>query len=96
MGFTFIDKDVDDILHVQYKDKIFKYKLLEELEFTSLRKRMSIIVEDLQTGEIKLICKGADSFLYERCDFNNCPFLEHTKRNVDDYGKIGLRTLLLC
>ena len=47
MGFTFIDKDVDDILHVQYKDKIFKYKLLEELEFTSLRKRMSIIVEDL-------------------------------------------------
>jgi phospholipid-translocating ATPase len=45
--------------------KILKYKLLNVLEFTSTRKRMSVIVED-QNGNKTLMCKGADSIIKER------------------------------
>lgn len=37
-----------------------KYEILNVLEFTSQRKRMSVIVRTPQ-GQIKLYCKGADT-----------------------------------
>ena len=43
-----------------------EYELLNVLEFTSARKRMSVIVRDPATGEILLLCKGADTVIYER------------------------------
>lgn len=36
-----------------------EYKILNLLDFTSKRKRMSVIVRDEQ-GQIILLCKGAD------------------------------------
>ena len=36
--------------------------LLNILEFTSDRKRMSVIVKDPE-GKIKLLCKGADNII---------------------------------
>ncbi|KAD4585088.1 hypothetical protein E3N88_22689 [Mikania micrantha] len=38
-----------------------EFKLLNLLDFTSKRKRMSVIVQD-ETGQILLLCKGADRF----------------------------------
>lgn len=46
------------------------YEILNVLEFTSTRKRMSVIVRN-PSGQIKLYCKGADTVIYERyvpCD----------------------------
>lgn len=42
-----------------------RYEILNVLEFTSTRKRMSIIARN-PAGEIKLYCKGADTVIYER------------------------------
>ena len=42
-----------------------RYKLLNVLEFNSTRKRMSIVVRDLQTKELVLLSKGADSIMLE-------------------------------
>ena len=39
-----------------------EYKILTLLEFTSKRKRMSVIVRD-EDGQILLLCKGADRFV---------------------------------
>lgn len=39
-----------------------EYKLLNLLEFSSSRKRMSVILSDEQ-GKIFLLCKGADRFV---------------------------------
>ena len=39
-----------------------EYELLNIIEFSSMRKRMSVIVRDTK-GEIKLLTKGADSVL---------------------------------
>ena len=38
------------------------------LEFTSSRKRMSVIVREPESegGRVILICKGADSIVYDR------------------------------
>lgn len=37
------------------------YKLLLKIEFTSERKKMTVVVEDPDTGIIIMFCKGADS-----------------------------------
>lgn len=41
------------------------YEVLAILEFTSARRRMSVIVRDPQ-GKIMLLCKGADIVIYDR------------------------------
>ena len=41
-----------------------EYELLNIIEFSSARKRMSVIVKDSK-GEIKLLTKGADSVIEE-------------------------------
>ena len=43
-----------------------EYKLLNLLDFTSKRKRMSVIVRD-EEGNIFLLCKGADRLVYRIC-----------------------------
>lgn len=44
---------------------VHKFELLNVCEFTSTRKRMSVIVKD-EDGKIILMCKGADSVILER------------------------------
>lgn len=63
-GFEFKGFDDDDNILVLEKDtnEIHKFKLLNVCEFTSTRKRMSVIVRDPQ-GKIRLMCKGADSVI---------------------------------
>jgi magnesium-transporting ATPase (P-type) len=41
-----------------------EYKLLNLLDFTSKRKRMSVIVRD-EEGQLFLLCKGADRLAYK-------------------------------
>ena len=43
-----------------------RYRLLDVLEFTSKRKRMSVIMRDSQTNKLILWCKGADSVIYSK------------------------------
>ncbi|KAL9327314.1 hypothetical protein ACSQ67_007959 [Phaseolus vulgaris] len=72
-----------------------KYKLLSVLEFNSSRKRMSVIVED-EEGKILLLCKGADSIMFERLAKNGREFEEKTMEHVHEYADAGLRTLILA
>ena len=63
LGFSFEGKSAAGVISVKRRvdDECLQFQLLSTLEFTSKRKRMSVIVRDLQTGKIRLICKGADS-----------------------------------
>ncbi|KAK4597252.1 hypothetical protein RGQ29_015005 [Quercus rubra] len=70
------------------------YKLLNVLEFNSSRKRMSVIVRD-EEGKILLLCKGADSVMFERLAKNGREFEDETREHVNNYADAGLRTLIL-
>nr|GMD25496.1 putative phospholipid-transporting ATPase 9 [Ipomoea batatas] len=71
------------------------YKILNVLEFNSARKRMSVIVQD-EDGKILLLCKGADSVMFERLALNGREFEENTREHVHEYADAGLRTLILA
>ncbi|KAL2347463.1 hypothetical protein Fmac_001463 [Flemingia macrophylla] len=77
-------------------DKIQRtYKLLNVLEFNSSRKRMSVIVKD-EEGKILLLCKGADSVMFERLAKDGREFEEKTSEHVHEYADAGLRTMILA
>ncbi|KAF7135897.1 hypothetical protein RHSIM_Rhsim08G0132100 [Rhododendron simsii] len=71
------------------------YKLLNVLEFNSSRKRMSVIVRD-EDGKLLLLCKGADSVMFERLGKNGREFQDETREHVNEYADAGLRTLMLA
>ncbi|KAJ7951572.1 Phospholipid-transporting ATPase [Quillaja saponaria] len=72
-----------------------EYKILNLLDFTSKRKRMSVIVRD-EEGQILLLCKGADSIIFERLSKNGRMYEEATTNHLNEYGEHGLRTLALA
>lgn len=72
-----------------------KYQLLNVLEFSSARKRMSVIVR-FPDGRILLLSKGADSVILERLDPQNRGYVTQTTKHLKEYGEVGLRTLLLA
>ena len=64
-GYEFVERDADENLVIQTNNgKRLVYKLLNVCEFTSTRKRMSCIFRK-PDGEILLMCKGADSIIYD-------------------------------
>ncbi|XP_071561115.1 probable phospholipid-transporting ATPase IA isoform X5 [Temnothorax nylanderi] len=80
-----------------------RYEILNVIEFTSARKRMSVIVKTPE-GKIKIFCKGADSAIYERLmlasletsDLDLEPaddFRETTLEQLEAFATDGLRTL---
>lgn len=59
LGFVFETRTPEYVI-VDVMGSKEKYEVLNVLEFTSARKRMSVIVRTPQ-GQIKLYCKGADT-----------------------------------
>ncbi|CAK7328063.1 unnamed protein product [Dovyalis caffra] len=71
------------------------YQLLQVLEFSSSRKRMSVIVRNMQK-QLLLLCKGADSVISERLSNKGRLFEAKTKEHVKMYAEAGLRTILIA
>jgi len=61
-----------------------RYKLLNVLEFTSDRKRMTVVVKT-EDGRYLVICKGADSIITSRLQIDQ-PFLETTEKHLDEFA----------
>uniref|UniRef100_A0A182Q3R9 Phospholipid-transporting ATPase n=1 Tax=Anopheles farauti TaxID=69004 RepID=A0A182Q3R9_9DIPT len=74
-------------------EELVEYERLAVLEFTSDRKRMSIIVRDVH-GQIWLYTKGAESHVLPLCAHS--PLIEVTQRHIDEFAKLGLRTLAVA
>lgn len=52
------------IRSLDYSGRLLKYRLLHTLEFDSTRKRMSVILQSLETNEYFLLCKGNLNLLH--------------------------------
>lgn len=55
---------VDVIADIKFNTSIIQYEILDILEFTSDRKRMSVVVKDCQNEKILLLSKGADEAIF--------------------------------
>mmetsp|Transcript_10350 Transcript_10350/g.10219 ORF Transcript_10350/g.10219 Transcript_10350/m.10219 type:complete len:394 (-) Transcript_10350:904-2085(-) len=93
-GYFFKERDSENNICLEMEDgSIEQYKLLNVIEFDSTRKRMSVIIR-MPSGEIKVLCKGADSIIEQRLrDQINMP---ETTKYLENYASEGLRTLLLA
>lgn len=99
-GFEFCKRTQSTIVvrerYSSFQDPIEReFKVLNLLDFTSKRKRMSVIVKD-DDGQIFLLCKGADSIIFDRLSRNGRMYEETTTRHLNEYGEAGLRTLALA
>jgi phospholipid-transporting ATPase len=104
MGFFFFKRTNASTSIVTVKESTARgtadvdYELIQIIEFTSTRKRQSVIVKD-NRGKYLLFCKGADTVIYERLAQNNPQnqrFKDPTTKHMEEYGSAGLRTLCLA
>ena len=78
------------------RDTKKKFEKLEIIEFSSDRKRETIIVKT-DEGKIILYCKGADSIIEKRLsEKSNKEILMQCKYYVDKFSAQGLRTLFIA
>lgn len=99
VGFVFRGRDREILLlQTPFSREIERYELLDILEFTSARKRMSIIVRKLNGDDSRLflLAKGADSVIFERLKSGGDELKRTTERHLDDFANAGLRTLTLA
>ena len=75
---------------------VIDFKVYRIIEFSSERKRMSILVQDPEDGLYKLYCKGADSIIKDRLNFADLDDIEDTESFLKRASLQGLRTLMFA
>ncbi|KAJ3321129.1 hypothetical protein HDV06_004582 [Boothiomyces sp. JEL0866] len=94
-GFVCLNR-TDNKVEVDIMGQSRVYTILNIVEFTSDRKRMSVIARRPE-GDLVLLCKGADSVIYDRLDPNeNMILKEQTSIHLELFANEGLRTLCLA
>ena len=99
MGFEFLGKDKEILsLKIPGSTDIEKYELLDILEFTSARKRMSVVLRKLnpQDNSLLLLTKGADNIIFERLRPGGDELKRETEKDLTEFANSGLRTLTLA
>ena len=102
-GFCFSGRDDDNFVYVKYTDitkpnynpVIFKFQILNILEFSSAWKWMTVIVRTPE-WKIKVLIKGADSIIIDWLKEKDSPLVTKTKQYLNEFAETGLRTLLLA
>uniref|UniRef100_A0A672U9R6 Phospholipid-transporting ATPase n=1 Tax=Strigops habroptila TaxID=2489341 RepID=A0A672U9R6_STRHB len=90
LRFVFTGRTPDSVI-IESLGQEERYELLNVLEFTSTRKRMSVIVRT-PSGKLRLYCKGADTVIYDRLA-ESSKYKEITLKHLEQFATEGLRTL---
>eukprot|EP01117_Protostelium_nocturnum_P006113 TRINITY_DN2203_c0_g1_i3.p1 TRINITY_DN2203_c0_g1~~TRINITY_DN2203_c0_g1_i3.p1 ORF type:complete len:1236 (+),score=387.58 TRINITY_DN2203_c0_g1_i3:144-3851(+) len=72
-----------------------EYQVLNNIEFTSERKKMSSIIKT-SDGKIVLYSKGADSAILENLSSDGGEIKEETEKHIKAFAEEGLRTLCMA
>ena len=107
-GWKFSESGTNSIKRIQIgignnKEEIIDFERLQLIEFSSDRKRETVIVKkknsknNINNDIIKLYCKGADSIIEERLS-NKTPkiILNQCKYYVNKFSALGFRTLFIA
>lgn len=65
VGYTFMDRNSES-MEAEIFGKKKSFRLLQKFEFTSDRKKMTVVVQDETTGLVILYSKGADLAIFDR------------------------------
>ena len=99
-GFVFRGREKEVLrLQTPFSQEVELYELLNVLDFTSARKRMSVILRKMNddNSKILLLTKGADNVIFERLKPGvNDELKEVTGEHLDQFASEGLRTLTLA
>ncbi|XP_061569998.1 phospholipid-transporting ATPase IB isoform X4 [Cololabis saira] len=90
LGFVFTARTPHSVI-IDARGKEMSYELLNVLEFSSNRKRMSVVVR-MSSGKLRLYCKGADNVIFERLN-EASQYKELTIAHLEQFATEGLRTL---
>uniref|UniRef100_A0A8B9KDI1 Phospholipid-transporting ATPase n=1 Tax=Astyanax mexicanus TaxID=7994 RepID=A0A8B9KDI1_ASTMX len=90
LGFVFTARTPHSVI-IEALGKEMSYELLNVLEFSSNRKRMSVVVRT-PTGKLRLYCKGADNVIFERLN-ETSQYKDLTIVHLEQFATEGLRTL---
>ncbi|GAA5923616.1 hypothetical protein JCM1841_001303 [Sporobolomyces salmonicolor] len=94
VGFVFLNRTNSEI-EIEVFGQPERYVPLRTLAFNSSRKRMSSLVR-CPDGRILLICKGADSVIYQRLRADHDQeVISTTSRQLEEFANAGLRTLCI-
>ncbi|XP_049910640.1 phospholipid-transporting ATPase IC [Epinephelus moara] len=93
LGWVFLSRTREFIV-VSELGVTRQYELLALLDFTSKRRRMSVLVREPEGG-LKLYCKGADIVILERLQ-KDCPYQERTESALELFAQACLRTLCVA
>ncbi|XP_035734472.1 probable phospholipid-transporting ATPase IF isoform X2 [Vespa mandarinia] len=85
-------KDTRDTMEIKIKNSILIFTKMDILEFSSERKRMSVIVKDT-ADDLWLYCKGADTSILPLIIEGD---VETAAAHVEDFSMRGLRTLVVA
>jgi magnesium-transporting ATPase (P-type) len=72
---------------------VSNYEPLVEFPFDSTRKRMSLVVRNLETKKCYLMTKGADSIMMPRLKLDTS-FQKGIEQDLHKFAVEGLRTLV--
>lgn len=78
-GVEFVLRD-NEFIHLKVHGEDVKYRILEVIEFTSARAKMSVIVQ-MNDKSVRVYCKGADSAILSSVE--SCNHLEVSTGHLD-------------
>ncbi|RDB22204.1 putative phospholipid-transporting ATPase C24B11.12c [Hypsizygus marmoreus] len=101
VGFVFRGRETETgilLLQTPFSEELERYELLNILEFTSVRKRMSVVLRKLDADDSRLflLSKGADNVIFERLRPGGDELKETTEKDLAEFASSGLRTLTLA
>eukprot|EP00761_Pharyngomonas_kirbyi_P011814 gb/GECH01011840.1/.p1 GENE.gb/GECH01011840.1/~~gb/GECH01011840.1/.p1 ORF type:complete len:1231 (+),score=299.55 gb/GECH01011840.1/:1-3693(+) len=92
LGFKFKHRTLKEMtVEIDGEEKHFD--ILSVLEFTSARKRMSIVLRDRDQDRIFVYTKGADNVIFDRL-YSNQEHTDDTLKHLKHFATQGLRTLV--
>ncbi|NXI51384.1 AT8A2 ATPase, partial [Chloroceryle aenea] len=93
LGYVFTARTPHSVI-IDALGKEETFEILNVLEFSSNRKRMSVIVRT-PSGQLRLYCKGADNVIFERLS-KDSQYMEQTLCHLEYFAAEGLRTLCIA
>ncbi|CAA7402299.1 unnamed protein product [Spirodela intermedia] len=100
LGYEFYERTQTSISLHEFDPRIGRkvdrtYKILNIIEFTPSRKRMTVILRN-DEGQLLLLSKGADSVMFDRLSEDGRASEAKTREHVNRYSEAGLRTLVVA